>query len=90
MREAAIFIAGQHRVSSGPLAALAAAFGRLHHRLRNRRQVLLLTELDDHVLSDIGVTRSDVRSALSQPFSADPSLELERIALSNRSRWQRI
>ena len=69
---------------------IAAAFGRLHHRLRNRRQVLLLTELDDHVLSDIGVTRSDVRSALSRPFSADPSLELERIALSNRSRWRRI
>jgi uncharacterized protein YjiS (DUF1127 family) len=90
MREAAAFVAGQHSVSGGVLTSLFGAFDRFRRNLRSRRQIVHLSELDDHVLNDIGVTRGDIDAVLSQPFSNDPSLALYNIALSNRSRWHRI
>lgn len=54
---------------------------------RNRRSVMQLSALDDHILADLGVTRGDVEAVLSQPFTRDPSDELRRIA--RRNRWRR-
>jgi uncharacterized protein YjiS (DUF1127 family) len=88
MREAASFIASQQSVTAGLLSSLTSTAVRFYRNWRNRRQVVLLTDLDDHVLDDIGVTRGDVEAALLQPFSHDPSLQLQRIALRNRARWQ--
>ncbi len=90
MREAAAFVAGQHSVSGGLLSTLTAAVDRFWRSLRSRRQIVHLSELDDHVLNDIGVTRGDIDKVLSQPFMDDPSLALQQIAQSNRSRWHRI
>lgn len=53
---------------------------------RNRKSVMQLSELDDHILADLGVTHGDVMTALSQRFSRDPSSELQRIARGNRWR----
>ena len=89
MREAASFIASQQSVTAGLLSSLTNTAVRVYRNWKNRREVVLLTELDDHVLEDIGVTRGDVEAALSEPFSYDPSLQLQRIALRNRGRWQR-
>jgi uncharacterized protein YjiS (DUF1127 family) len=52
---------------------------------RNRRQVAVLSEFDDHMLADIGLTRRDVREALDLPFSNDPGRELQLRVSRNRS-----
>ena len=41
--------------------------------LSHRRQIRRLCALDDRMLKDIGLTRSDVAGALSEPLSRDPS-----------------
>ena len=91
MREAASFIASQTRFA--PAGALPALLNRVAKATRNwigRRKLRQITELDDHLLCDIGVTREDVRWALELPFSYDPGLELQRRALRNRTRgWRR-
>jgi uncharacterized protein YjiS (DUF1127 family) len=44
---------------------------------RNRRHVVALGELDDHLLRDIGLQRADVLAALAQPRHRDPSRMLK-------------
>jgi uncharacterized protein YjiS (DUF1127 family) len=43
---------------------------------RNRRAVTRMLELDDRMLSDIGVTRCDVQNALARRFDEDPAYRL--------------
>jgi uncharacterized protein YjiS (DUF1127 family) len=55
------------------------AFPKLRRLLRNwqaRRQIRRLTELDDHVLRDIGFSREELRQALRLPHDMDPLLTL--------------
>ena len=63
------------------LAALVAWSRRLASRLRQRRR---LAELDDRLLRDIGVTRSEVRWAAGLPLSVNAALELEEKATRRR------
>ena len=62
------------------LTALSSALGTLlqtaWRRRKNRRTVAGLLEMDDHILADIGVTRSDVEIALSRRDIRDPSVQL--------------
>src|SRR3954451_16186802 len=44
--------------------------------IRHRREVRQLCTWDDGMLKDIGLTRSDVMGALSEPLSRDPSAVL--------------
>lgn len=88
MREAAAFIAEQHSLRGGFLTSLFDAAFRTYRSWKNRREIVHLSELDDHVLRDIGLTHGDVDAALSQPLAYDPSAELQRIALRNRARWR--
>src|SRR5215213_11436860 len=53
----------------GRTAAIATA-------MRHRREVRQLCTWDDGMLKDIGLTRSDVVGALSEPLSRDPSAVL--------------
>ncbi len=46
------------------------ALGRSIH---NRRVAAGLAGLDDHMLADIGLTRSDLRDAYSEPLWRDPT-----------------
>ena len=51
---------------------------------RRRRQVAGIEHLDDHLLDDIGLTRSDVRRAGSMPLDQDPIAVLKLAAERNR------
>lgn len=55
------------------LARFAAHVWNAH---RNRRQINKLLEMDDHMLADIGVSRSDIQSALMGDVFEDPSSRL--------------
>jgi uncharacterized protein YjiS (DUF1127 family) len=57
----------------------------LVQRLQNRRAVLALLDWDERALSDIGLTRADVRLALGLPFREDPSARLQAWALERRA-----
>lgn len=55
------------------LISLAKAF-------KDRREVRNLAEFDERMLKDIGLTRSDVVSALAEPIHHHPSWVLVRCA----------
>ena len=59
-------------ILSSTLSSVARGFSRLATNLRNRRALLKLNELDDHLLADIGLTRGSVSMARSQPLLSDP------------------
>lgn len=67
----------------------AGAFAGLRRIAANwlrRRRLRRVDDLDDHILSDIGVTRDELRAALKLPLSVDPIWELNSQARRRRSR----
>jgi uncharacterized protein YjiS (DUF1127 family) len=70
------------------MAAIAHVFTQRLRRLaeahRNRRDAAVLAGLDDRMLADIGITRSDVRDALAEPLWHDPTALLRTRALERR------
>jgi uncharacterized protein YjiS (DUF1127 family) len=62
-------------LASIPVLLAQAAYGarRLVHALRNRADAAVLARVDDRMLADIGLTRSDVRDAFSEPIWRDPT-----------------
>lgn len=87
MREAASFIASRSDPAEVGLVHAVLQFAeRTVRTWRNRRAVGRLSELDDHVLADVGLTRGDVDAALSRPLIHDPSIELARLV--GESRWR--
>ena len=71
--------------------ALAAEIGRIGRGLRSfgrilkhRRDAGRLAGLDDRMLADIGITRSDLRDAYSAPLWQDPTDTLARRASERR------
>lgn len=57
---------------------------------RFRREARALAGLDRAMLSDIGVSHSDIRDALSQPFWRDPTELLRLRAEERRHRRHRV
>ena len=87
MREAASFIAHQNSAfGAGVIPGLLAMAGQALRSWRDRRTVETLTDFDDHMLADIGLTRADVDRALDLPFADNVSMELQRLAFTNRLR----
>jgi uncharacterized protein YjiS (DUF1127 family) len=66
------------------LLALGRRFKQLADRLRNRRDAMRLAELDDRMLGDIGLTRSDLRDAFAELPWRDPSDVLAQRAAERR------
>ena len=52
--------------------------------VKNRRDAATLAGLDDRMLSDIGMTRGDLRDAYSEPVWSDPTAVLVRRAHERR------
>lgn len=75
-------------LASGPASALAF-FGRalrlLARAAKNRRDAAFLANLDDRMLSDIGLTRSDLRDAYAEPLWCDPTSVLAIRAAERRA-----
>jgi uncharacterized protein YjiS (DUF1127 family) len=76
--------------------ALGALGGKLAQRLkrvgqlfRNRRDARILAHLDDHMLADIGLSRSDLRDAYSQSLWRDPTDVLANRATERRASRRR-
>jgi uncharacterized protein YjiS (DUF1127 family) len=70
------------------LGQFARALNSLVKAFKDRREVMNLAEFDDRMLADIGLTRSDVKSALEEPMHLSPSWVLVRRA-DQRARFDR-
>lgn len=66
------------QASIGLILACVAGGKRFWTSFRNRRAVVGMTEYDERMLKDIGLSRSDVLGALAAPYSEDPSTILSR------------
>lgn len=62
------------------LKAAIAWLKRVRKALRHRRQIYRLGEMSDAMLSDIGLTRSDLHTAGALPLDQDPTARLGAIA----------
>ena len=52
--------------------------------LKNRREANVLAGFDDRMLADIGLTRGDIRDAVSEPLWTDPTAVLVSRAKERR------
>src|SRR2546430_14065124 len=74
-------VAGLGNAVAGIVVAGARKFSK---RTKTRRDAVMLAGLDDHMLSDIGLTRGDVRDAFSEPVWRDPTAILVSPAQERR------
>ncbi len=66
------------------LAGVTAAIRKIGRVLKNRSDAAILAKLDDRMLSDIGLTRSDLRDAYAEPLWSDPTRVLAARARERR------
>jgi uncharacterized protein YjiS (DUF1127 family) len=77
---AAVMLAFARAIGAG-----AKAVGGIGRAMERRRTLNELAGLDDHMLSDIGLTRSDLRDATAAPLLSDPTLALAQRASERRT-----
>jgi uncharacterized protein YjiS (DUF1127 family) len=65
-------------------AGVAGGFSKIARALKNRREAATLAGMDDRMLADIGLTRSDLRDAYSEPLWHDPTDVLAQRAAERR------
>lgn len=75
------------RAFAAMLALMTYWLRQIARARRHRREAIKLAGLDRRMLADIGITRSDVRDAFSEPFWEDPTALLRERALERR--WNR-
>ena len=66
------------------LALVLTGMRKFARALKNRRQAVMLARMDDRMLADIGLNRSDLRDAYAQPLWRDPTDTLATRALERR------
>jgi uncharacterized protein YjiS (DUF1127 family) len=72
------------RVFASVLAVVTHWLKEFARARRHRREANVLAGLDRQMLADIGITRTDVRDAFSEPFWDDPTALLRERALERR------
>jgi uncharacterized protein YjiS (DUF1127 family) len=72
-------------VFASAVAALANCVRMVSRALKNRRDATMLAGMDDRMLADIGLTRSDLRDAYAEPLWRDPT-----DVLAGRARDKRL
>ena len=72
------------RVFASLVAFLTHWFRLVARARKHRREAAVLAGLDRNMLADIGITRSDLNDALSEPFWEDPTALLRERALERR------
>ena len=70
----------------GFLARAIGLIDRLYRAWHNRSAVAVLGVVSDHMLADIGLTRSDIRDAFAEPVWRDPTGIMSARALERRAR----
>lgn len=70
--------------STASSVSFAGRLQRIVHNWRARRNVRNMLELDDRMLSDIGVRRDEVAWAAQLPLAVNAAIELEAAAFSRR------
>ena len=73
------------RAALAAIALVTHWLKQLAQARRHRREARALAGLDRYMLADIGITRSDLRDAFSQPFWEDPTELLSERAGERRS-----
>lgn len=63
-----------------PLINYARRLTKERSRINQRKEMRELSQLDDHLLDDIGLTRSDVDAVLALPKNLDTGRELRRLS----------
>lgn len=66
------------------LAVVLNGMRKFARALKNRRQAGMLAGMDDRMLADIGLNRSDLRDAYAQPLWRDPTDTLASRAQEKR------
>lgn len=72
------------------LARLVVGIAALFRAFEHRREIRRLAELDERMLKDIGLTRSDVIGALGQPLYKDPGTAFIVRSVARRARSRRL
>jgi uncharacterized protein YjiS (DUF1127 family) len=73
-----------NRALSLEINPLASSLRNLWRNIVVKRNVTRLSDLDDHMLKDIGVTREEVEWAASLPLTTNAALALEERAFKRR------
>ena len=77
-------------VFASAVAVLVTGLKAISRALKNRRDAGLLATMDDRMLADIGLTRSDLRDAYAEPLWRDPTDMLAgRVSEKRRYRTRR-
>jgi len=77
----------RHLGAVSPVDRMAFLFKEPDHIVyekNNRRELLQLLELEEHQLSDLGLTRADVRHVLRLPLSKSAARELNAIRANSK------
>lgn len=75
------------RTLAGAIGTVTMAVHRLHVAWTHRREAAALAGFNDRMLADIGLTRSDLADAYSEPAWRDPTAVLaQRVAERRASR----
>ena len=86
-------IATRENITAASFAPIGHAFAasvmgiwRLVVAIKHRRELAHLADFDDRMLADIGLTRTDLRYAYSEPLWRDPTSMLARRAREGHRR----
>lgn len=77
-------------VFASAVAVLVTGLRTVSRAMKNRRDAAMLAGMDERMLADIGLTRSDLRDAYAEPLWRDPTDKLaDRVSEKRRYRNRR-